>query len=90
MLTSDTVSGVLIASEASGTFMSSKRGLRRKATRCFFDNSYIGFSCSMSSAVTVSRISCSVCKSLSPGKSGIPLHISAKIHPIDHVSTVPE
>ena len=78
-----------MASDARGTFMSSNSGLRRKATRCFFDSSYIGFSCSISSAVTVSSMSYSVCRSLSPGNNGMPLQISANMHPIDHVSTVP-
>ena len=54
--TSLTVSGLLIDSEAKGTFYPSKRGFILKATRCFFDSSYMSFSCSMSSAVTVSRI----------------------------------
>ena len=89
-LTSWTVSGDLIASDASGTFMFSNKGFIRKATRYFLDSSWIGFSCSMSSAVIVSRISCSVCRSESPGNRGIPLKISAKMQPIAQTSTVPE
>ena len=72
-LTSLIVSGLFIDSEARGTLMFSKRGFIRKATRCFFDSSWIGLLCSMSSAVSVSKISCSVCRSESPGKRGMPL-----------------
>ena len=88
--TSLAVSGVCIALAAVGTLSPSKRGFSRNATRCFLDNSWRGHSISMSSAVIVSRMSCNVCRSESPGKRGIPLKISAKMQPMAHTSTVPE
>lgn len=88
--TSFAVSYDWIAFFAVGTASPSKRGFSLKATRCFFESSYRGFSSYMSSAVIVSKINYSVCKSESPGKRGIPLKISAKMHPIAQTSTVPE
>jgi hypothetical protein len=84
--TSSACSGAARALEAVGTLSPSNIELNLKAILCFFDSSYKGASLYRSSAVIVSRISYRVCRSLSPGKSGIPLSISANMHPQAQIS----